>query len=64
MYTLVQYNIIWKLHKTYKTTIPLLQTKCVDMCDVEGKRQLCDINVTSSSPALATRHNTLCSVGQ
>ena len=28
----------------------------VDMCGVEGKRRLCDLNVTSSSPALATRH--------
>ena len=27
----------------------------VDMCGVEGKRRLCDLNVTSSSPALATR---------
>ena len=27
-----------------------------DMCGVEGKRRLCDLNVTSSSPALATRH--------
>ena len=26
------------------------------MCGVEGKRQLCDLNVTSLSPALATRH--------
>ena len=26
------------------------------MCGVEGKRRLCDLNVTSSSPALATRH--------
>ena len=33
------------------------------MCGVEGKRRLCDLNVTSSSPALATRH-TLCAVGQ
>ena len=30
--------------------------KVVDMCGVEGKRRLCDLNVTSSSPALATRH--------
>ena len=28
----------------------------VDMCGVEGKRRLCDLNVTSSSPALDTRH--------
>ena len=28
----------------------------VDMCGVEGKRRLCDLNVTSSSPVLATRH--------
>ena len=28
----------------------------VDMCGVEGKRRLCDLNVTSSRPALATRH--------
>ena len=28
----------------------------VDMCGVEGKRRLCDLNVKSSSPALATRH--------
>ena len=28
----------------------------VDMCAVEGKRRLCDLNVTSSSPALATSH--------
>ena len=28
----------------------------VDMCGVEGKRRLCELNVTSSSPALATRH--------
>ena len=27
-----------------------------NMCGVEGKRRLCDLNVTSSSPALATRH--------
>ena len=26
------------------------------MCGVEGKRRLCDLNVTSSSPALGTRH--------
>ena len=26
------------------------------MCGVEGKRRLCDLNVTSLSPALATRH--------
>ena len=26
------------------------------MCGVEGKRRLCDLNVTSSSPALTTRH--------
>ena len=26
------------------------------MCGVEGKRELCDLNVTSLSPALATRH--------
>ena len=35
------------------------------MCGVEGKRRLCDLNVTSSSPALATRHNYMpCAVGQ
>ena len=28
---------------------------------VEGKRGLCDLNVTSSSPPLATRHYTVCS---
>ena len=28
----------------------------VDMCGVEGKRRLCELNVTSLSPALATRH--------
>ena len=28
----------------------------VDMCGVEGKRRLCDLNVTSLSPALAIRH--------
>ena len=28
----------------------------VHMSGVEGKRQLWDLNVTSSSPALATRH--------
>ena len=28
----------------------------VDMCGVEGKRRLCDLNVTSLSPAFATRH--------
>ena len=26
------------------------------MCGVEGNRRLCDLNATSSSPALATRH--------
>ena len=26
------------------------------MCGVEGKRRLCDLNVTNSSPALATRY--------
>ena len=31
---------------------------------VEGKRRLCDLNVTSSSPALATKTYTLCAVGQ
>ena len=36
----------------------------IDMCGVEGKHRLCDLNVTSSSPPLATRHNTLCAVGQ
>ena len=30
--------------------------QCIDMCGVEGKRRLCDLIVTSSSPALATRH--------
>ena len=35
------------------------------MCGVERKRRLCDLNVTSSSPVLATRHNyTHCAVGQ
>ena len=37
------------------------------MCGVEGERRLCDLNVTSSSPALATRHiytYTMCAVGQ
>ena len=29
------------------------------MCGVEGKRRLCDLNVTSSSPALAIRHMTM-----
>ena len=28
----------------------------VDMCGVEGKRRLCDLNVTSLRPPLATRH--------
>ena len=28
----------------------------VDMCGVEGKRRLCDLNVMSSRPVLATRH--------
>ena len=28
----------------------------VDMCGVDGMRRVCDLNVTSSSPALATRH--------
>ena len=32
----------------------------VDMCGVEGKRRLCDLNVTSSIPALATRQYALC----
>ena len=36
----------------------------VDMCGVKGKRRLCDLNVTSSSPALATRRYTLSAVGQ
>ena len=31
-------------------------TVSVDMCGVEGKRRLCDLNVTSSCPALATKH--------
>ena len=33
-----------------------LSNLVVDMCGVEGKRRLCDLNVTSLSPALATRH--------
>ena len=33
-----------------------MNTLIVDMCGVEGKRRLCDLIVTSSSPALATRH--------
>ena len=28
----------------------------LDMCGVEGKRRLCDLNVTSSSQALTTQH--------
>ena len=28
----------------------------MSICGVEGKRRLCDLNVTSSSLALATRH--------
>ena len=28
----------------------------INICGVEGKRRLCDLNVTSSSPALTTRH--------
>ena len=39
-----------------------MYTHVVDMCGVEGKRRLCDLNVTSSSPALATRHILGCSV--
>ena len=33
-------------------------------CGVEGKRRLCDLNVTSSSPARVTKTYTLCAVGQ
>ena len=40
----------------FKSTYFLLQNIEYDMCGVEGKRRLCDLNVTSSSPALATRH--------
>ena len=36
----------------------------VDMCGVEESVGLCDLNVTVSRPALATRHYTLCAVGQ
>ena len=32
----------------------------VVMCGVEGKRRLCDLNVTSSSPTLATRLYAVC----
>ena len=38
-------------------------TCIADMCSIEGKRRLCDLNVTSLRPPLATRH-TLCAVGQ
>ena len=33
--------------------------KLVDVCGVEGKRRLCDLNVTSSSPALATKYSSV-----
>ena len=39
-----------------KMTIFKIILRNIDMCGVEGKRRLCDLNVTSSSPALATRH--------
>ena len=45
-------------YRKIKTTIMITYKiwNFVDMCGVEGKRRLCDLNVTSSSPALATRH--------
>ena len=36
----------------------------VDMCGVEGKRRLCDLNVTSSSPVSRHKTYTHCAVGQ
>ena len=47
--------------KNNETTFPIsynviLRCHTNGMCGVEGKRRLCDLNVTSSSPALATRH--------
>ena len=45
-------NVIWEklaVEAFYCVKIFLL-------CGVEGKRRLCDLNVTSSSPGLATRH--------
>ena len=34
------------------------------MCDVAAKRRTSNLDVTGSGPPLATRHNTLCAVGQ
>ena len=47
-------NIISNFEALIRKSISLSIT--VDMCGVEGKRRLCDLNVTSSSPALAPRH--------
>ena len=57
---LSDHKMILMLHKnnTYIEKV----NKFVEMCGVEGKRRLCDL--TSSSPALATRHYQLCAVGQ
>ena len=63
----VDHKYKWNDHITYiksKISIKYLilclhygrQFPTVDICGVEGKRRLCDLNVTSSSPALATRH--------
>ena len=42
--------------KNYLCRESSTSTRHVDMCGVEGKRRLCDLNVTSLSPALATKH--------
>ena len=56
-------DIKFILKKKTDYTLVYISMDHVDMCGVEGKRRLCDLNVTSSSPALATRY-TLCAVGQ
>ena len=45
-----------ELEKIYRWLCSNITIGFVNMCGVEGKRRLCDLNVTSSSPALATRH--------
>ena len=69
MYTCAVWNFYYKLmnnllpiyFENCKPTLPRIDQlynirKPVDICGVEVKRRLCDLNVKSSSPALVTRH--------
>ena len=50
MYVILRIQLIWNFVRLDPVFVQL------DMCGVEEKRRLCDLNVTSSNPALATRH--------